>query len=334
MTGQRRVIARVLSDAADHPDVEELYRRATALDAHISIATVYRTVRLFEEKGILERRDFGGGRARYEPTEHGQHYHLIDVDSGRVIEFQDADARTPDAGDRRAPGLRHRLAAAGAVRPAARPGGGRPPGQRGPAHGPRRHAAPTKREQCRGSADTPCQRAAARRAPRMNADRRAHSEFAWRARRPARRRFPNCAPATSACASPSRPPRSMRCRRCATGSSIGEMGAPADADTAATAATATVRRGRRPSAGGRPRHGAGRARRGRHLSADPARGGGNGSAGSTPPTNTTSSRIIGLPGPHPGARPVLRRCRLPQPRRRCSCCGAASPPMCSITGST
>ncbi len=91
MTGQRRVIARVLSDAADHPDVEELYRRATALDSHISIATVYRTVRLFEEKGILERRDFGGGRARYEPTEHGLHYHLIDVDSGRVIEFQDPE---------------------------------------------------------------------------------------------------------------------------------------------------------------------------------------------------------------------------------------------------
>lgn len=90
MTGQRRVIARVLSEAADHPDVEELYRRATALDPRISIATVYRTVRLLEEKGILERRDFGGGRARYEPTEHGQHHHLIDVDSGRVIEFQDA----------------------------------------------------------------------------------------------------------------------------------------------------------------------------------------------------------------------------------------------------
>ncbi len=90
MTGQRRVIARVLSDAADHPDVEELYRRATALDRRISIATVYRTVRLLEEQGILERRDFGGGRARYEPTEHGHHHHLIDVDTGRVIEFQDA----------------------------------------------------------------------------------------------------------------------------------------------------------------------------------------------------------------------------------------------------
>jgi len=91
MTGQRRVIARVLSDADDHPDVEELYRRAVELDARISIATVYRTVRLLEERGILERRDFGGGRARYEPTEHGHHYHLIDVDTGRVIEFEDAE---------------------------------------------------------------------------------------------------------------------------------------------------------------------------------------------------------------------------------------------------
>jgi Fur family ferric uptake transcriptional regulator len=91
MTGQRRVIARVLSEAADHPDVEEVYRRAARLDARISIATVYRTVRLLEEKGILERRDFGGGRARYEPTEHGHHYHLIDVDTGRVVEFADPD---------------------------------------------------------------------------------------------------------------------------------------------------------------------------------------------------------------------------------------------------
>lgn len=89
MTGQRRVIARVLSEAEDHPDVEELYRRAAALDPRISIATVYRTVRLLEERGILERRDFGGGRARYEPTEHGRHYHLIDIETGRVIEFGD-----------------------------------------------------------------------------------------------------------------------------------------------------------------------------------------------------------------------------------------------------
>ena len=91
MTGQRRVIARVLSESDDHPDVEELYRRAVALDNRISIATVYRTVRLLEEKGILEKRDFGGGRARYEPTEHGQHFHLIDVDSGKVIEFEDPE---------------------------------------------------------------------------------------------------------------------------------------------------------------------------------------------------------------------------------------------------
>jgi Fur family ferric uptake transcriptional regulator len=91
MTGQRRVVARVLSEAGDHPDVEELYRRASALDQHISIATVYRTVRLFEEKGILERRDFGGGRARYEPSEDGNHYHLIDVETGKVIEFQDPE---------------------------------------------------------------------------------------------------------------------------------------------------------------------------------------------------------------------------------------------------
>lgn len=87
MTGQRRVIAYVLSEAEDHPDVE-LYRRASALDSRISVATVYRTVRLLEEKGILERRDFGGGRARYEASENGHHYHLIDIDSGKVIEFE------------------------------------------------------------------------------------------------------------------------------------------------------------------------------------------------------------------------------------------------------
>jgi Fur family ferric uptake transcriptional regulator len=89
MTVQRRLIARVLSESADHPDVEELYRRAAALDDRISVATVYRTVRLLEEKGILERRDFGGGRARYDPADRGHHYHLIDVDTGKVIEFAD-----------------------------------------------------------------------------------------------------------------------------------------------------------------------------------------------------------------------------------------------------
>lgn len=91
MTGQRRLIARVLSEAEDHPDVEELYRRASALDSRVSVATVYRTVRLLEEKGILERRDFGGGRARFDPADRGHHHHLIDVDTGNVIEFADAE---------------------------------------------------------------------------------------------------------------------------------------------------------------------------------------------------------------------------------------------------
>ncbi len=91
MTGQRRVIARVLGEATDHPDVEELYRRAVARDPRISIATVYRTVRLLEEQGILERHDFGGGRARFEAAEHPPHAHLIDVDSGAVLEFEDAE---------------------------------------------------------------------------------------------------------------------------------------------------------------------------------------------------------------------------------------------------
>ncbi len=90
MTGQRRMIALVLSEADDHPDVEELYRRASARDARVSIATVYRTVRLLEEHGILEKRDFGGGRARYEPSGSGHHFHLIDIETGKVIEFEDA----------------------------------------------------------------------------------------------------------------------------------------------------------------------------------------------------------------------------------------------------
>ena len=87
MTDQRRVIARVLSEAQDHPDVEEVYKRAVAEDEAISIATVYRTVRLFEEAGILTRHDFGDGRARYEPAPDDHHYHLIDIQSGKVIEF-------------------------------------------------------------------------------------------------------------------------------------------------------------------------------------------------------------------------------------------------------
>lgn len=91
MTGQRRVIARVLSDAHDHPDVEEVYRRASTIDPNISIATVYRTVRLFEEAAILERHDFGDGRARYEQAGDSHHDHLIDVKSGRVIEFENGE---------------------------------------------------------------------------------------------------------------------------------------------------------------------------------------------------------------------------------------------------
>ena len=87
MTDQRRVIARVLSEAQDHPDVEEVYHRAVSEDEAISIATVYRTVRLFEEAGILTRHDFGDGRARYEPAPDDHHDHLIDIQSGKVIEF-------------------------------------------------------------------------------------------------------------------------------------------------------------------------------------------------------------------------------------------------------
>tara|TARA_E500000331_G_scaffold316726_1_gene327631 strand:- start:851 stop:1282 length:432 start_codon:yes stop_codon:yes gene_type:complete len=87
MTGQRRIIARVLSESEDHPDVELLYQRATVIDPKISIATVYRTVRLFEEASILDRHDFGDGRSRYEESSEQHHDHLIDIESGEVIEF-------------------------------------------------------------------------------------------------------------------------------------------------------------------------------------------------------------------------------------------------------
>lgn len=88
MTEQRRVIARVLSDAIDHPDVEAVYRRSIEIDPHISIATVYRTVRLFEEANIIARHEFGDGRARYEELPENHHDHLIDVRNGEVIEFE------------------------------------------------------------------------------------------------------------------------------------------------------------------------------------------------------------------------------------------------------
>ncbi|MBN7786125.1 transcriptional repressor [Ponticoccus gilvus] len=91
MTGQRRTIAEVLDAASDHPDVEELYARASAQDPKISLATVYRTVKLFEETGIVERVDFGDGRARYEDAERDHHDHLIDLDTGQIIEFVDEE---------------------------------------------------------------------------------------------------------------------------------------------------------------------------------------------------------------------------------------------------
>lgn len=91
MTHPRRVIAQVLEESDDHPDVEELYNRASGIDARISIATVYRTVKLFEEAGILDKLEFGDGRARYEDAEREHHDHLIDLNSGEVIEFVDAE---------------------------------------------------------------------------------------------------------------------------------------------------------------------------------------------------------------------------------------------------
>jgi len=91
MTDQRRVIARILQQSTDHPDVEELYKRSSAVDSHISIATVYRTVKLFEDAGIIERHDFREGRARYETVPDEHHDHLINLKTGEVIEFHSAE---------------------------------------------------------------------------------------------------------------------------------------------------------------------------------------------------------------------------------------------------
>ena len=112
MTEQRRVIARVLSLADDHPDVEEVHRRAVDLDPRISIATVYRTVRLWEEANILERHDFGDGRSRYEEVTEDHHDHLIDMKSGRVVEFQNEEIEELQDKIARAHGMKlvgHRL---------------------------------------------------------------------------------------------------------------------------------------------------------------------------------------------------------------------------------
>ena len=89
LTGQRKIIARIMSEAEDHPDVDELYKRVTKIDPKISIATVYRTVKLFEEAGILAKHDFKGGKARYEEISESHHDHLIDVKTGEIIEFVD-----------------------------------------------------------------------------------------------------------------------------------------------------------------------------------------------------------------------------------------------------
>ncbi len=91
MTGQRRVIAQALQDSTDHPDVEELYRRASVIDSGISLATVYRTVKLFDEVGILDRLEFGDGRSRYEDADREHHDHLFDLQTGEVIEFVDPE---------------------------------------------------------------------------------------------------------------------------------------------------------------------------------------------------------------------------------------------------
>lgn len=91
MTGQRRTIARVLTEAEDHPDVIEVYRRANEVDSRISLSTVYRTLKLFEDNGILERHDFGAGRRRYEEATREHHDHLIDLETGKVIEFRNED---------------------------------------------------------------------------------------------------------------------------------------------------------------------------------------------------------------------------------------------------
>lgn len=91
ITEQRRVVARVLSKSSDHPDVEELHRRCALIDRHISVATVYRTVRLFEEAGVITRHDFQGARSRYEPVPDEHHDHLIDIETGRVVEFHDEE---------------------------------------------------------------------------------------------------------------------------------------------------------------------------------------------------------------------------------------------------
>ena len=120
MTEQRRIIARVLADSADHPDVEELYRRCAEIDQHISISTVYRTVKLFEDSGIIERHDFREGRARYEQIPDAHHDHLINLRSGEVIEFQSEEIERLQTRDRPQARLQAGRSPARALRGAAR----------------------------------------------------------------------------------------------------------------------------------------------------------------------------------------------------------------------
>lgn len=133
MTDQRRVIAKVLSESDDHPDVEELYQRASAVDPHISIATVYRTVKLWEEANILERHDFGDGRARYEEMPETHHDHLIDIKSGEVIEFCNDEIERLQREVAERLGFRlvgHRLELFGVRLQASKDGGGKGGGRR------------------------------------------------------------------------------------------------------------------------------------------------------------------------------------------------------------
>lgn len=112
MTGQRRVIARIISEAEDHPDVVELHRRAQSVDARIALSTVYRTVKLFEDGGIIERHEFRDGRARYEQAPHEHHDHLIDMTTGNVVEFRSEEIEQLQAEMARRLGYRlvhHRL---------------------------------------------------------------------------------------------------------------------------------------------------------------------------------------------------------------------------------
>ena len=270
--------------------MEELYRRAAALDGRISIATVYRTVRLLEEKGILERRDFGGGRARYEPTEHGHHYHLIDIDTGRVIEFEDAEHERVMQAIAARLGfdlVSLRLELFGRKRRSARAS----VGAEASAREPPLQAEPKPRRARRDPDPRPGREPSKRSRP---------VTVQVTVQKPIGRgavpgigelRAGNLGVRIAATADEIDAVQALRFRVF-----YGEMGAAAATAThREPARPGRVRRGGGPSAGGRPRDRARARRRRRHLPADPARRRGRGSAGSTPPTNTTSPRSSPFP---------------------------------------